>query len=206
MHESRLHAVLTAVIDVVWLGLLWLLCSLPLLTLGAASTALYYSMVKCVRHERGHATSAFFRAFRQNFRQATLLWLGCLAALALGLGDVYAFSRMGVGPGDFLYYFSRLLLLPVPLLFPWLFAFLSRFENTLGATLRFALVLALRHAGKSLLLLLELAAGLAIAWLLPQIVPLLPGLLCLLMSFSLEPALRPLAEGQGTAEDWYREP
>ena len=45
MKESRLHQVLTAIIDILWLGLLWLLCSLPLVTLGAASTALYYSMI-----------------------------------------------------------------------------------------------------------------------------------------------------------------
>ena len=46
MKESKLHQVLTAVIDILWLGLLWMLCSLPVVTLGAASTALYYSMVK----------------------------------------------------------------------------------------------------------------------------------------------------------------
>ena len=205
MKESRLHQVLTAIIDIVWLGLLWLLCSLPVLTLGAASTALYYSMVKCVRHERGRATKAFFYAFRLNFRQATLLWLLCLGALALGAVDAYAFSRMGVKPGELLYVLSRLLLLPVPLLFPWIFAFLSRFENTVSATLRFALYLAVRHWGKSLLLLLELAGAGLIAWLLPQIAPLLPGALCLLMSFSIEPALHALSEGQGTAEDWYNE-
>ena len=91
MKESRLHQVLTAIIDILWLGLLWLLCSLPLVTLGAASTALYYSMVKCVRHERSRATREFFHAFRQNFRQATLLWLICLGVLALGLADIYAF-------------------------------------------------------------------------------------------------------------------
>ena len=43
---------LTALIDIVWLGLLWLVCSLPVLTLGAASTALYYAMVKSVRHDQ----------------------------------------------------------------------------------------------------------------------------------------------------------
>ena len=114
MKESRLHQVLTAIIDILWLGLLWLLCSLPLVTLGAASTALYYSMVKCVRHERSRATREFFHAFRQNFRQATLLWLICLGALALGAADVYAFSQMGVRAGELLYVLSRLLLLPVP--------------------------------------------------------------------------------------------
>ena len=205
MKESKLHQVLTAVIDILWLGLLWMLCSLPVVTLGAASTALYYSMVKCVRHERSRATREFFHAFGRNFRQATLLWLICLGVLALGAADVYAFSQMGVRVGDFLYVFSRLLLLPVPLLFPWIFAFLSRFENTVSATLRFALWLAVRNGGRTLLLLLELAGTLLIAWLLPQIAPLLPGALCLLMSYAIEPALRALSEGQGTAEDWYNE-
>ena len=190
MKESRLHAVLTALIDIVWLGLLWLLCTLPVLTLGASSTALYYSMVKCVRHERGRATREFFHSFRRNFRQATLLWLICLGVLALGLADLLAFSRMGVKEGDFLYVFSRLLLLPVPLLFPWIFAFLSRFENTVTGTLRFSVWLALRHIGASLLMLAEMALFALIAWLLPQIAPLLPGALCLLTSFSMETALR----------------
>ena len=207
MKESKLHAGLTAVIDIIWLGILWLLCSLPIVTLGAASTALYYSMVKCVRHERGHATREFFRAFRLNFRQATLLWLLCLGVLALGLADIYAFSRMGVEQGSMLHVLSRLLLLPVPILFPWIFAFLSRFENTVGGTLRFAFYLAGRHLRATLLLLAELAAALLIAWLMPGILPLLPGVLCLLMSLSIEPALRPLSEGQGSGgEDaWYNE-
>ena len=205
MKESKLHAVLTAIIDIVWLGLLWLICSLPLLTLGAASSALYHSMVKCVRHEFGSATRTFFASFRQNLRQALLLWLLCLGALALGLADVYAFSRMGVRQGDFLYVFSRLLLLPVPALFPWIFAFLSRFQNSIAGTLRFAVYLAGRHWGATLLLLLELGGTLLIAWLMPGIIPLLPGVVCLLMSLSIEPALRALSAGQGTDEDWFNE-
>ena len=57
MKESKLRSALTAVIDLVWAGILWLLCSLPVITLGAASTALYYSVVKCIRHERGGLTA-----------------------------------------------------------------------------------------------------------------------------------------------------
>ena len=203
---SRINEVLTVIIDLIYIGVLWLLCSVPLVTLGASSTALYYAVVKCIRHDRGGLTSTFFQGFRRNFRQATLLWLICLGVILLGLGDVYAFSQMGVRAGELLYVLSRLLLLPVPLLFPWIFAFLSRFENTVAGTLRFAFWLAVKYAGKSVLLLLELTAGLVIAWLLPQIAPLLPGVLCLLMSYAIEPALRKLAEGQGTAEDWYNEP
>ncbi len=205
MKESRLHAVLTAIIDIVWLGLIWLLCSLPVLTIGAASTALYYSMVKCVRHERGRATKEYFGAFCRNFRQATALWLICLAVLAVGIADMYAFSQMGVKQGDFLFVLSRLLLLPVPVLFPWIFAFLSRFQNTVAGTLRFAVYLAGRRWKATLLLFLELAGTALIAWLMPGIIPLLPGVVCLLMSLSIEPALRELSAGQGTDEDWYNE-
>ena len=206
MKESRLHEVLTALIDIVWLGLLWLVCSLPVVTLGAASAALYYSMVKCVRHERFRATKAFFQSFRRNFRQGTLLWLLCLGYALVGLGNVWTFGQMGVKPGDLLFYVSRFFFVPLPMLLPWIFAFLSRFENSVRATLRFSLYLAVRHFGATLLLTAELLGFALLCWLLPQIIPLLPGALCLLMSVSLEPPLRELSRGQGTAEDWYNEP
>ncbi|MBQ3702892.1 MAG: YesL family protein [Oscillospiraceae bacterium] len=205
MKESKLHMVLTALIDIIWLGILWLVCSLPVITIGAASTALYYTMVKCVRHDIPEPTRFFFRAFRKNFRQATLLWLLCLAALGVGLLDIVAFSQMGVKRGDFLYIFSRLLLLPVPMLFPWIFAFLSRFENTVTGTLRFAVWLALKNWKQTLLMFFEAALVGLICWLLPQIAPLMPGVLCLLTSFSIEPALRELSAGQGRPDDWYNE-
>jgi uncharacterized membrane protein YesL len=205
MKESKLHMVLTALIDIIWLGILWLVCSLPVITIGAASTALYYTMVKCVRHDIPEPTRFCFRAFRKNFRQATLLWLLCLAALGVGLLDIVAFSQMGVKRGDFLYIFSRLLLLPVPMLFPWIFAFLSRFENTVTGTLRFAVWLALKNWKQTLLMFFEAALVGLICWLLPQIAPLMPGVLCLLTSFSIEPALRELSAGQGRPDDWYNE-
>ena len=46
MKESKLKTVLTAVIEILYVGILWLLCSLPVLTLGPATTALYYATVK----------------------------------------------------------------------------------------------------------------------------------------------------------------
>ena len=204
---SRLSAVISALIDMIWAGMLWLLCSLPVITLGASTTALYYAVVKCVRHDRGRLTPSFFRSFRSNFRQATLLWLICLAYLAVGLGDIIALKQMGVQPGSFLYYFSRLFLLPVPLLFPWLFAFLSRFQNSIQGTLRYTVYLALRHFGVTLLLAFELALFGLICWLIPFLLPLLPGAFCLLMSLLIEPVFRPLTESAsaGREDDWYNE-
>ena len=204
MKTSRLGNLLSSRIDLIWSGILCLLCSLPVVTVGASVTALYYTIVKCVRHDCGRVGSCFFHSFRSNFRQATLIWLLCLLYVAVGIGDVCAFSRMGVREGDLLYYLSRLFFLPVPLLFTWLFAFLSRFENTVGSTIRFAAYLALRHPGITVLLAAELTALVVICWLLPIFIPLLPGPFCLLMSLHIEPVFRQMTQDNGE-DSWYNE-
>lgn len=205
--KSRISEVLSALIDLLFAGILWLVCSLPIITLGAASTALYYAVVKCVRHNRGRLSSTFFSSFRQNFRQATLVWLLFLLYLLIGAADTYAIEQMGFGSDSVLYLFSRIFLLLPGFLFPWIFAFISRFENTIKGSLQFCCWLMMRHLGRTLILALELALALLIVWLLPQIFPLLPGAICLLMSLTIEPVFRQFqTEEENTSIDsWYNE-
>ena len=67
------------------LNILWLICCLPIFTIGASTTALYYTSFKIAKDEGSFITTMFFRSFRQNFRQATVIWLIMLAVgLALG--------------------------------------------------------------------------------------------------------------------------
>ena len=99
MEKSRIVSAVSRFIDLIVAGLYWLICSLPVITIGAASTALYYAVVKCVRHERGRLTGVFFSAFRREFRQSTLTWLiyiGYTAVIAL---DAYAIGASGHGGG-----------------------------------------------------------------------------------------------------------
>ena len=205
MKTSRIGSLLSSLIDLFWAGLLWLVCSLPVITAGASATALYYTIVKCIRHDRGRVSSCFFHSFRSNFRQATLIWLLCLLYIAVGIGDAYAFTRMGIREGSLLYYLSRLFFLPVPLLIPWLFAFLSRFENSIGGTLRYSAFLAMRHPGVTLLLAAELIAPVLICWMLPIFTPLLPGPFCMLMSLHIEPVFRKITAADGNDDNWYNE-
>ena len=202
--ESKIAAAITAAIDIVTAGLLWLLCSLPLLTLGAASAALYYSVVKCIRHERGRLVKSFFAAFRRDFKTATLLWMIFLAVALILTADVYAFGRMG---GSALGTVGKLLLLALLAFFPWVFAFVSRFSNTVSGTLKFCGYLAMRNIGKTLLMLLELVAFGVITYLMPPLVFILPGLVCLLHSLHIEPVFKPLTAEMRTADgdDWFNE-
>ncbi len=73
--------------DMVMLTLLWFVCSLPVVTLGASTAALYEVMLKLTEDREGNIYSSFFRAFRENFRRATLCWLIMLAAGLVLCGD-----------------------------------------------------------------------------------------------------------------------
>ena len=88
-YESKFSQLLLKLCDSCYLNLLWFLCSLPIVTIGASTTALYYVSLKVVRDEENSLTRQFFRAFRENFKQATVLWLILLGiGLFLG-GDFY---------------------------------------------------------------------------------------------------------------------
>lgn len=77
-----------------YLNLLWFVCCIPIVTIGASTTALYYTSLKIVRDEDRSVGRMFFRSFRQNFRQSTVLWL-ILLAVGLFLGaDGYIVYRL----------------------------------------------------------------------------------------------------------------
>ena len=72
-YESKFSQLLLRLCYACYLNLLWFICSLPIFTIGASTTALYYTSLKIVRGEESYVGPTFFRAFRENFRQATVL-------------------------------------------------------------------------------------------------------------------------------------
>ena len=84
-YESKFSQLLLKLCYACYLNLLWLVCSLPVFTVGASTAALYYASLKIIRGEETHVGPMFFRSFRENFRQATVIWL-ILLAVGLFLG------------------------------------------------------------------------------------------------------------------------
>ena len=205
--SSPVWEALGRILDLILAGILWLLCCLPVITAGAATAALYYAVVKCVRHERGNLIPVFFGALRSNFRQATPVWLVYLLYLALGLGNVIAMGQLGLEKGSLLFYLTRLFFVPAALTLPWVFPLISRLENSFAGTMKLTAYLSMKRLGSTLLLLAETALCALIAWLIPYLLPLLPGPFCLLMSLTAEPALREItARAEDTnADRWYDE-
>ena len=76
------------------LNILWLVCSLPIITIGASTTALYYTSFKIAKDEGSFITTMFFRSFRQNFKQATVIWLIMLATGVVIVADAVLLGRL----------------------------------------------------------------------------------------------------------------
>ena len=81
--------------DFFLLSCLWYLCCLPVVTAGAATTALYYVTLKMARGQEGQLIPAFFHSFKQNLKQATALWVGYLAVGILLVLDLVICLQTG---------------------------------------------------------------------------------------------------------------
>lgn len=85
---------ITKIVYSVYLNVLWFICCIPVVTAGAATTALYYVTLKMAKNEEGGITKSFFKAFKENFKQSTIVWL-ILLALGIVLGiDGYVLWHM----------------------------------------------------------------------------------------------------------------
>ena len=93
-YESRFSQLLLKLSYCCYLNILWFVCSLPIFTIGASTTALYYVSLKIVRDKEGSLTQQFFRSFRENFKQATQLWLIMLGIGLVLAGDAYILTHL----------------------------------------------------------------------------------------------------------------
>lgn len=158
--EGPLFSTLGKMADLMLLNVLYLLCSLPVITIGASTTALYYVTLKMVKDEEGYIFKSFFKAFLQNFRQATLIWLIFLPVGAILLLDYLIINGtlldVSAMPDSFRKVLLILLLVVGFLYFftlRYVFPILARFENTIGNTIKNALLISIRHLPQTVLLL-----------------------------------------------------
>ena len=93
-YESKFSQLLLKICYSCYLNLLWFVCSIPIFTIGASTTALYYTSLKVLRGEESSLTRQFFHSFCENFKQSTILWL-IMAGVGLFLaGDIYILYRL----------------------------------------------------------------------------------------------------------------
>ncbi len=137
------------------LNLLTLLCSIPLITAGAAFTALYYVTMKMVRDEETYVTKEYFRSFRQNFRQGTIIWMINFIIMSFLVFDyrLMAANKESIPASRILMILvlSCSVFLAVEL--AYVFPVLAKFYNTVKHTMKNAFLMGIRHFPRTMAIL-----------------------------------------------------
>ena len=156
-------------VQMLYAGFLWFLFSLPVVTVGAASTALYEVMMKAAKEEEGYIGKSFLNAFRNNFKKSTYVWLPILATEIIFVVNLFYYAVLGGGnyPVQSVVFF--LLLLAGLAVYSYAFPILARFENTTGDTFRMAFILLLQNPGWTVVLIILQIVTLFLVWFLVYI-------------------------------------
>jgi uncharacterized membrane protein YesL len=138
------------VADLLILNLVTLVMCVPIITIGAALTAMHYVLLKMVRGEEGYIVKSFFRSFKREFGQATILWI-----LFVALGALMASNMVLVleGTGHYPIWLPSSILVAAVLeliIMIYTFALLSRFDNSVYHTLLNAVTLTFSELPRSL--------------------------------------------------------
>ena len=99
--DGKVNRALGFVRNLMVLGLIALICCIPVVTIGASLTALNYVALRIARGEEGYIIRDFFRSFRESFRSATIIWMGMLALLVLYAMDSYIMNQSAAEYQDF---------------------------------------------------------------------------------------------------------
>ena len=151
--DGKFFTIMSRIADLMILNILWIICCIPIVTAGAATTAMYYVTLKMVRNEESYIFKSFFRSFKENFKQSTIMWLIMLViGIIFGL-DLQILTKMDTSIGNVLRYLIFALLLVYVFTLSYLFPIQSKFVNTIKNTIKNALLMSIRHLPKTLLIL-----------------------------------------------------
>lgn len=154
-YENPFIQFLVRVGDLMILNLLFILCSLPVVTLGASLTALHRVTQNMLFEQEEPLLKAFFRAFRQNFRQSTLAWLVELVVIVSLVCDVLlVMAYFDGGLAKAMYILVAVLAILVAGVFSYLMPLIARYENGMRQQVNNAVVLAIIKLPKTVLLTL----------------------------------------------------
>ena len=170
--DSPLMKALGKVADLMILNLLVVIMCIPVITAGAAFSAMHYVLLKMVRGEEGYVIKSFFRSFKENFRQATILWLIVLLFVLIFIVDFLILRYSGIAFPRILVYSLLFLVLIGAMLVIYIFALQSHFVNTVRGTLKNAVLIMIANLPRSIVMLILTLMPAALLYVTSRIMPL----------------------------------
>ena len=150
--DNKFFSFMGRAADLFMLNVVFVICCLPVVTIGASVTAGMYCMSKMHDPESMIITVEYFHAFMSNFKKSTIVWLVFVIAVFVGAGDLFYALRVAQGGNLFFFLFALVLLFVVISTFFWVFLLIGRYENSISEHMKNALLLAFGRLPRTLLL------------------------------------------------------
>lgn len=154
--ENRFWSFIDKIVNLCLLGILWTLFSLPVVTAGASTTALFGYTLPLTEDEEGYVWQTFIRTFRKHFVKSTVFWIGILAGEGFLVYDLYCCLHLNVPGALRIVAFAVLacLIIVFSLTAVWLFPLTVYEDGTIRQTLSRAVVLAVGNPGMTVAIVL----------------------------------------------------
>lgn len=197
-YDSKFSQIILKICSGCYLNLLWFLCSLPIVTAGASTAALYSVTLKLARDEEPRLFSEFFKAFRDNFKQATVLWL-IMLVLGMVLGAdgyiLYHLYRSTAGALGVICTIGLALIIVASIAYVvvliYLFPLTASVKNTNFNMLKYSLLVGIRYLFCTILVFaIHFAMFFAVVAIFTPLIVFGEGLCALLSSYLLSGVIR----------------
>ena len=213
--DSPFMNVMNKICDLVLISLVYIILCIPIITIGPATTALYYATVKVVRRERGYLFGEFFRSFKSNFKSGAFITLVLAVLYSIIYIDLSYVNNSNMGSDTFRFimmgtFYAITIILALTSLY--IFPVLSRFTVKGFQLMKTSFFMAIRHLPTTIGIAVVMAVALLVMYiLLPISLLFVPAAACLAVSMLMErvfkkymPEPSETAEEDG-ADEWYLE-
>lgn len=201
--DGALSRILSTIFDVLMIGILWLVTSLPLITIVPASISAYHTMAKVVRYKSGYIREEFFAEFKANFKRMLPLALVNLVLVALFVVElVYLWSldAKKYGPMFMIVLGIAFLYACVIMYIP---AFLSRFDEKVWDVIKLSAYVAFRYLPITVGMIIVLIGMCLVVWIAPWACVVVPGVYAYLVTYPMEWILKAFTEDDEDA--WWED-
>ena len=184
-NDSLIFRIVNKVFDVIAVSLLWFVCCIPVITAGASTTALYDTVFRNIRQNRGYCYKGFLKCFKDNFKNTVQASIIFAILTVVSMWDI----SLALGGGSVIsgYQITFFILWILAMTWAiWTFALTARFENNWKNTLKNGLLMFFAHLPVTLGMAVIFALSAMLVWDIPVLIVVLPVGGMLLDSFMLE--------------------
>lgn len=152
--DGKLMGYLRVFANLLWLNILTVICSLPIITIGASFTAMHTVLFQIRKNDEDRITRNFFKAFKENLMQSTIIWMIYLIYYGGLLFNFNLIANQVLILPNLIIWVLFFLLIVTTISLVWVFILQSHYRNSIFATVKNSFIIAIANLGSTIVMLL----------------------------------------------------